>query len=120
MDSSFHGEIVHRLPLAEAVLLLYRWALSDRFLQDFWNQHRGRNYEVKISFPVMVSLMFDSLVKYGSGRQAFTKAKDEKKLNASPTAVYAKLRHLSLELSQAFLAKTSDRLLEVCPPKEPG
>lgn len=115
MDSLFHGEVLQRLPLAEAVLSLYRWVLHDDFLHEFWNQHRGRNYQGKISFAVMVSLMFDSLVKYGSGRQAFTKAKDEKKLKASPTAVYAKLRHLPLELSQAFLAKTSDRLLDVCP-----
>lgn len=116
MDSSFDSEVLQRLPLAEAVLTLYGWALDDDFLQEFWDRHRGRNYQGEISFSVMVSLIFDSLVKYGSGRQAFTKARDEEKLNASPTAVYEKLRRLPLEFSEAFLAKTSDRLLAICPP----
>ncbi len=118
MDASFDTEIMRRLPLAESVLSLYRWALDDSFLADLWNEHRGRNYEGEIPFALMVSLIFDSLTKHGSGRKAFAKAIDEQQLNATPTAAYDKLRRMPLELSQAFLAKTSDRLLAVYPPPD--
>jgi hypothetical protein len=116
MSSSFDTEVLRRLPLAEATLSLYRWALDDAFLASLWDDHRGRNYEREISFSLMVSLIFASLVKHGSGRKAFARAIDEKQLKATPAAAYSKLSCLPMKLSEAFLAKTSDRLLEVCPP----
>src|ERR1700678_3243052 len=116
MDASFDAEVLRRLPLADAALSLYRWALDEGFLEGLWNRHRGKNYKGQISFPLMVSLIFGSLVKYGSGRKAFAKAIDEKQLNTTPNAAYDKLRRLPLKLSEAFLAQTSDRLQEVCPP----
>ncbi len=115
MDASFDAEVLRRLPLADATLSLYRWSLDEGFLEDLWNQHRGRNYEGAISFSLMVSLIFGSLVKHGSGRKAFAKAIDEEQLNTTPNAAYDKLRRLPLKLSEAFLARTSDRLQEVCP-----
>lgn len=120
MDASFDAEVLRRLPLAEGTLTLYRWCLDDVFLASLWEEHRGRNYEGEISFALMVSLIFGSLVKYGSGRKAFAKAIDEEQLKATPNAAYDKLRRMPLELSQAFLAKASDRLLEVCPSHEPS
>lgn len=109
-----HG-VVAKLPLAEAILSLYRWVLDDAYLHELWQECRGACYEKAISFPTLVSLTFDALVEFGSGRQAFEKSKEQRRLEASPQAVYQKLGRLPLALSEAFLATTTDRLRALWP-----
>ena len=119
MDSSFNSDVLRRLPLAEAVLTAYQWALDDSFLADIWKRFRGRCYEKLISFSSMVSLVFDALVCYGSGRQAFHQGQQREVLVASMQAAYQKLGKLPLKLSEAFLSGTTDRLLQILPDATP-
>jgi len=44
-------EVLARMPLAEAVLLLWQWVTNAERLRSLWD--RGRCYELIISFPVM-------------------------------------------------------------------
>lgn len=43
-------ETLARMPLAEAVLLLWRWVTCKERMQNLWNLHRGRCYQKIISF----------------------------------------------------------------------
>jgi len=45
------------MPLAGAVLLLWRWVADDQRLQNVLEQRRGRCYEKIISFAMMVRLL---------------------------------------------------------------
>ena len=105
-----------RMPLAESVLLLWRWVSCDERMQDLWNQHRGRCYEKVISFSLVVHLIADALLKYnGSGRRAFEKAIENEELEASIQAAFKKLGRLPVPLSQAFLSGSTAALREAFP-----
>lgn len=68
-------DVLARMPLAEAVLLVYRWVADDSHLAGLYERYRGRCREQVISFPLLVQLIADVLVKYGgSGRQSFEHA----------------------------------------------
>jgi hypothetical protein len=109
-------EILARMPLAEAVLLLWKWVTCEERLQRLWNAHRGRCYERIISFSLMVHLIADALLKYdGSGRRSFEKNIEVGELETSVEAAYKKLRHLPIPLSQAFLADCTRALREAFP-----
>lgn len=115
MDS-LSREVVARMPLAESVLLLWRWVASEDRLAGIWSQHRGRCYEKVISFPLMVHLIADCLLKHGgSGRRAFQKNIEAGELEASIQAAYGKLRRLPIPLSEAFLLVGSQALREAFP-----
>jgi len=109
-------EILARMPLAEAVLLLWRWVTSDERMQQLWSQHRGRCYERVISFATMVHLIADALLKYnGSGRRAFEKGIENEELDASLQAAFAKLGRFPVALSQAFLGECTAALRATFP-----
>ena len=109
-------EVLARMPLAEAVLLLWRWITCERRLEGLWNTHRGRCYERIISFSLMVHLIADALLKYeGSGRRSFEKNIESGELETSVEAAYRKLRRLPIPLSQAFLAECTGALREAFP-----
>ena len=96
-----------RLPLAEAVLWLWRWIIGAERMMRVWDSHRGRCYQKVISFPVILQLMADALLQYGgSGRRSFEKGRERGELEASIQAAFGKLRRLPLPLSEAFLADT--------------
>ena len=66
-------DVVARMPLAEAVLLLWRWLADEEHLQSVFERWRGRCYEKIISFTLMVHLIADALLQYaGSGRRSRT------------------------------------------------
>lgn len=110
-------EVLARMPLAEAVLLLWRWVTNAERLQSLWDRHRGRCYEWIISFPVMVHLIADALLQYeGSGRRSFEKNIENGELVASIQAAYKKLGRLPIPLSQAMLAECTAALSEAFPP----
>lgn len=105
-----------RMPLAEAVLLLWRWVTNEERMQNLWNQHRGRCYEKIISFSLIVHLVADALLKYnGSGRRAFEKAIENEELEASIQAAFKKLGRLPVPLSQAFLSHCTSAFREAFP-----
>jgi hypothetical protein len=105
-----------RMPLAEAVLLLWRWVTNEQRMQNLWDGHRGRCYQKVISFPLMVHLIADALLKYnGSGRRAFEESIDNEELEATIQAAFKKLGRLPVALSQAFLSHCTAALREAFP-----
>lgn len=105
-----------RVPLAEAVLTLWRFVADDERLETLFEEHRGRCYTKILDFRTMVHLMRDALVAYrGSGRASFDRAAEAGELPVSVRAAFGKLHRLPLKLSEAFLAEGSSRLREVVP-----
>ena len=110
-------EVVARMPLAEAVLLLWRWVTCEERMEGLWNRFRGRCYEKVLSFSLMVHLIADALLQYeGSGRRSFEKNIENGQLEASFQAAYGKLGRLPIPLSQGFLAECTAGLTEAFPP----
>ncbi|HKB42011.1 MAG TPA: hypothetical protein VKD72_36630 [Gemmataceae bacterium] len=108
--------VLERLPLAEAVLWLWRWIAEDDYLQALFEAHRGRCYEKVIRFPLLVQLIADALLEHGgSANQSFERAIEDDQLPASIQAAYGKLRRLPVALSMAFLAGCTDRLRALFP-----
>src|SRR5262245_8151396 len=121
MQPEFAREVLLRVPLAEAVLWLWRWVTDPLFLQTLFLQHRGAGYEESISFAVLVQLRADALLQHrGSGRKSFVRARESGQLAASVQAVYPKLSRVPLGLSEAWLAKSTERLGPVYPTAAEG
>ncbi|RMD58025.1 IS4/IS5 family transposase [Candidatus Parcubacteria bacterium] len=112
----FSREVLTRLPLADAVLSLCSFAMDAEFLQQIYEEHRGRSYQSVLTFPMMVSIVSDALLEHaGSGRQAMLRAEERDELAASKQAAYGKLRRIPISLSNAFLARPTDRLRQAFP-----
>jgi hypothetical protein len=117
MQQDFAREVLGRLPLAEAVLTLWRWVVDPLFLLALFACHRGAGYEKVLSFATLVQLMADALLEHrGSGRKSFTRAREKGQLAASVQAVYQKLGRVPLGLSEAWLAESTARVRPVYPP----
>lgn len=109
--SSFSTQVLEKLPLAEATLSLWDFIMEPDFLLKVFAEHRGRSFADVITFPVFVDLMADALVEHqGSGRQAFTRARQRNNLPGCVEAVYGKLRRVPVSLSQGFLEEATARL----------
>lgn len=107
-----------RMPLAEAVLWLWRWITSEERMARLWEDHRGRCYQKIITFSVVVQLIADALLQYrGSGRRSFEKGVENGELEASIQAAYGKLRRLPLPLSEAFVSDSAETLRKIFPKK---
>jgi Transposase DDE domain len=105
-----------RLPLAEAVLTLWRWVADSGSLDQIFDDNRGRCYEKILSFSLLVYLIRDALLEYGgSGRKSFDEAKDRGELETSYRAAYGKLGRIPIPVSSALLAGCTARLREVYP-----
>lgn len=116
MEADFAREVLTRLPLAEAVLSLWRWVADPLFLLSVFTRHRGLGYEKEISFGVFVQLIADALLEHqGSGRKSFERGREQGLLAASVQAVYQKLSRVPLGLSEAWLAESTARLRPVYP-----
>jgi Transposase DDE domain len=108
--------VLARLPLAEAVLLVWRWIADAAFLQQLFQRFRGRSYEKIIGFPLVVQLIADALLERGgSANKSFEQAIENDDLQASVQAAYGKLRRLPIPLSMAFLSGCTDRLRALFP-----
>lgn len=115
MDRPSHA-VLKRMPLAEGVLLLWRWIASPTRLQSVWDRYRGRCYKKLLSFALMVRLIADSLLQYGgSGRRSFEKTDERSELPTSVQAAYKKLARLPVPVSQAFLCECTMALWETFP-----
>ena len=116
MEAEFAREVLSRLPLAEAVLSLWRWVGDPVFLLSVFVRHRGLGYEKEISFGVLVQLIADALLEHqGSGKKSFARGREQGLLTASVQAVYQKLSRVPLGLSEAWLAESAARLRPVYP-----
>jgi DDE family transposase len=108
--------VLSRVPLAEAVLSLWRRVADPLFLLSVFARHRGQGYEKEIRFEVLVQLIADALLEHqGSGRRSFERGREQGFLTASVQAVYQKLGRLPLGLSEAWLAESTARLRPVYP-----
>jgi hypothetical protein len=108
--------LMAKMPLAEAVLLVWRHVADERWLQELFECHRGRSYERVISFPTLVQLVADALMQHeGSGNQSFSRGRESGLLDASPRAVYGKLGRLPVALSMALFSGMTDRLRDLLP-----
>jgi len=106
-----------RMPLAEAILTLWRFAADQEHLENLFQRLRQRCYTKVLEFSTLVHLMHDALLVYrGSGRQSFEHARETDQLPVSIQAAFGKLRRVPIELSQGFLAECTDRLRAVFPP----
>jgi hypothetical protein len=109
--------VLERLPLAEAVLLLWSSIAEDAFLEGLFQEHRGRSYTNLISFPLVVQLLADALLEHdGSAHRSFQQAIARQELAATVQAAYGKLGRLPIPLSMALLTGCTDRLRALFPP----
>jgi hypothetical protein len=116
MAAEFAREVLTRLPLAEAVLSLWRWVADPLFLLSVFTRHSGTGYEKEIRFEVLVQLIADALLEHqGSGRKSFERGREQGLLTASIQAVYQKLGRVPLGLSEAWLAESTARVRPVYP-----
>lgn len=116
MDEISLESIIGRMPLAEAVLLNWRWVFDEERLQNLWSNFRGRCYEKVISFATMTHLVVDALLQYqGSGRRSFEKNIESGQLSASVAAAFGKLSRLPIRLSQGLLEEGTVALRELFP-----
>jgi hypothetical protein len=115
-DTRFAAEVLSRLPLADSVWRLLRYAMDDPWLDDLWARHRGRCYEKQLKFRTLAHLITDALIEHeGSGYQAFTRAQERGTLPVSITSSYDKFGNLPLSLSEALLAEGTRRMDAVLP-----
>src|SRR5205814_1426292 len=105
-----------RLPLAEAVLTLWRWAADADSVDQIFDANRGRCYQKLLRFATIVGLVRDALLEYdGRGKQSFEAAQDRGALDASVRATYGKLGRTPIPVSSAFLAGCTARLSDIYP-----
>ena len=110
MDKDFPG-LLDKVPLAEAVWLLWNKAFSDEALNSFYESHRGRSYERVFSFAHLVHLVSDALCQHsGRAEQTLIRQGSTEQCPGSVQAFYGKLRRVPIALSEAFLADGTDRL----------
>ncbi len=110
------GELLGRIPLAHAVLLVWRYVADEEHLQAVFDRYRGRCYEDAITFPVMVQLIADALLEHGgSGNQSFSRASESGELVTTTRAAYGKLSRIPIALSVGLFAELTDRLRALFP-----
>ena len=115
-DTPFAAEVLSRLPLADSVWRLLRYAMADSWLDGLWARNRGPCFEKQLKFRTLAHLITDALIEHeGSGYQAFTRAQEQGTLPVSITSSYDKLGNLPLPLSEALLAEGTQRLNAVLP-----
>ena len=113
--TDFARQVWDGLPLAQASLALFSYAIPTSFLADLFNRHRGRCYEDVVTFPQLVDWIFDALIEHhGSGRQAHLQ-RHRQRDDACNEAFYGKLRRIPMPLSEAFLHDVTDRLAALFP-----
>ena len=115
MESLLHA-VIARLPLGQGFLQTLQQALDPQLLDDLFEQHRGTGSEQKVTFTFLVEWIGNALVNHrGSGRQALQELAALELLPACQAAIYGKLRRVPVELSQALVAATAQRLQQLLP-----
>jgi len=108
--------VLAKMPLAEAVLTVWRLIADGDRLQAIFDRYRGRCYEQSISFATMVQLVADALLEHeGSGNQSFARAYESGDLEATTRAAYGKLGRLPLALSVGWFGELSAAIAALFP-----
>ena len=108
----FDKEVLRRVPLAQAVLSLFGYVLSEPFLDKLFETYRQRGYERTLRFARMTELIRDALLIHeGVGLPGFRDAQEKGTLPVSIGSVYPKLGRIETTVSQAFLRESS---LKMC------
>lgn len=112
----FDKEVLSRVPLAEAVLLVFRYVCEAEMLDQIFDEHRGRSYERELAFSLLVALVLESLITHkGSAKKCFGEAHANGDLTVSDVAAYQKLRNIPLRVSQKLLSEGTNRLHDLFP-----
>ena len=112
----FAQETLHRLPLADAVLSVWRYLTPPDFLAAIFDRYRGRSFEDTLSFATLVQVLADALTRcHGSGRRAFQQAHQAGQLPTAQRAVYGKLARVPLPLALGLFHALTARLQELLP-----
>jgi Transposase DDE domain len=111
----FDRQVLHRLPLAEAVYRLLAFGLDPAFLEPLYDCHRGSSYTKAISFATLTHLVSDALFAGKSGLSVFQKSQADGTLPASIEALYGKLRRVPAAVSIALLEHASQRIEALFP-----
>jgi hypothetical protein len=114
MDT-FSREALRRLPLAEALMRCWQFALDEETLNAIFERHRGRSYQKVLSFSTVVHLTADALLEHGGSAHQAIKRSEEERLPSSTRAVYDKLSRIPISLSNGFLWEGTRRLSELLP-----
>jgi Transposase DDE domain len=108
--------VLQRTPLANATLTAWSYMLNSDFLDELYQQHRGRSYEDILTFPNFVELVRDALVLYkGSGLASLERAEEQEELPTGYGAFYGKLSRVPVGLSLAFMEECTERLRALRP-----
>jgi hypothetical protein len=108
--------LLEKMPLAEAVWIVWRRIADAERLQAVYDANRGRCYDLVLTFPELVQLTADALLQHGgSGNQAFTRARENGTLPVSERAVYGKLSRLPLAVSVAWFQTSTQELMQLAP-----
>ena len=114
---SFPRQVLDRLPLAEAALWLWSYCLRPDFLDGVFRRHRGRSFELALTFPTFLDLIADALLQHGGkARPALLRARRDGAMPTQPRAFYCKLAGVPLELSLGLLEEATARLRDLLPP----
>lgn len=109
-------KLLRQMPLAEAAFAMMGQVFSEALLNGVWETHRGRCYDRELSFPLVVELLENALLRHrGSGRASFDEALEAKRLPVSRTAAYNKLGRIPLDLSAGLLREGSYELQKLAP-----
>ena len=112
----FSLAVLEKLPLADSVWRLLRFAMSDSWLDDLWGRQCGRCYERDLKFSTLARLIADALLQHGgSGHQAFERAREAEALPVSIASTYEKLGNLPTAVSEALLEEGTRRMTEALP-----
>jgi hypothetical protein len=115
-DRGFDVEVLERLPLAEGVLAVMRYALETDALNQLYERERGRCYENVLSFADFVRLMGDALLgTTRSARESLLAAAEQQTLPVTPRAFYGKLARIPVNVSSRFLLESSNRVRDALP-----
>jgi hypothetical protein len=112
--------VLPTVPLANATLTTWSYLLHPEFLDDFYAAPRGRCSEDLLTFPAIVALTRDALVRHkGSAWPARERAAERGEMPTCQEAYSAKLRRIPPGLSEAFLGEATARLAPLLWPASP-
>lgn len=113
MSLSTH-ELWGKLQLAESFWLLLRHVWSPESLDEFYDQHRGRNFQRNLAFSEIVAVLLEAVtLRQGRAHAVLLDRGDE--LPASVQAVYGKIRRMPRGLSHALIPADAARQRELIP-----
>ncbi len=115
MDA-FERELARRSPLAACVLETADHVFDSSFLQNVYENNRGRCYEDTLSFEQFLELTRDALIRHeGSAHQLFLELEATDSHPVNESNFYRKLARMPVEVSRALLCGGADRIASLMP-----